>query len=219
MSDTIIAVEVGDNITRVFHVHQNILTATSEFLKSRAKPEWLQEGQQLKLREHTPEALQIYATWLYTRMIPKTPRAAEPEEPVTDSEWRILAEAYVLGEYLMDDKFKDTVIDALRAKATTEGGKVFVKMPEVVAMIYSGTSSGSVVRKFIVDMHLKYADLADHDSVAFDGPTEFFRDLSRAFMAKRTLMHDNAFKGPRSEPCAYHDHGKDRPCYLGGKTA
>lgn len=114
----------------------------------------------------------------------------------------------------MDVAFKDTVLDALRAKSRVEGGKVFLKMPEFMTIVYRGTSPDSVARKFIIDMHLRYADLADFDTIASHAPVDFFRDPPRAFMAKRALMSPNAFNGPRSEKCAYHDHGKDRPTVL-----
>jgi hypothetical protein len=59
--------------TRIFHVHEHILTSSSQFFKDAMKPEWRRDTTPLDLCDEDPAHFQAYWEWLYTKkIVPKT---------------------------------------------------------------------------------------------------------------------------------------------------
>jgi hypothetical protein len=63
----------------------------------------------IKLPEDDPEVFSVYQEWLYDGLIHT---GSQTLFPATDDEYEALVKAYILGEKLMDQDFKDATIDA-----------------------------------------------------------------------------------------------------------
>jgi len=158
-ADPIITIHVGEPHTS-YYVHRITLCSTSDFFKTRLKPEWSKTDEaDAELPVHEPEAFNIYANWLYMRGIPLTaPDNDDDELHYTD--WRNLAAAFVVDEAVMDNHFKDTVMDALCAKARSrKGPTLWNYMNGMVAKIYEGTVARSPARSWLLGVFLHHAPL------------------------------------------------------------
>ncbi|KAM3417773.1 hypothetical protein BST61_g6002 [Cercospora zeina] len=180
-SSPILTVKVGtpDKGTATFRVHQDILSRSSDFLRTRSKEVWSESGSAIDIPNHTPATFKLYVNWAYSGLITPAKKQedpantaqadpgwkrvaveASPDEPQTeanassdandksaekphaepdsdlvmqdrtaeklqvepdskpvkqddDNLWIVLARAYVLGEELMDTKFKSDVLASL----------------------------------------------------------------------------------------------------------
>ncbi|KAK4497223.1 hypothetical protein PRZ48_011673 [Zasmidium cellare] len=188
-----------------FIVHRAVLDKSSEFLKTLAS---LDSESALLLPHQNTEAFALYSKWLYTSAIISTPKDGGDSSTSKDTaEWKVLAKAYVLGEELIDVDFKDTVIDALRAKfKSKEGGTVWEVAADLVRIIYGGTSADSTARRFMADLYHGYALASTFEERSL--PSDFLFDLARVGL---TRVLKNQMSCAR---CEYHEHGADKACYL-----
>lgn len=167
-----------------FHVHRNVLQQTSPFFQNRLKAEGdnrerFQEA--IELPEDGPSAFRLYVTWLYSHSL-------SIEDDDKNVKARYLAEAYVLGERIMDDSYKDTIMKALISyseKADTVLGSLHV------GIIYTGTPEGSPARQLLVAMYswgVSGYTIPDRDC-AKTYHSEFLQDLVVALLSKRGEPH------------------------------
>ena len=103
------------------YVHQSVLCSWWQYFKTKKKPEWSQPGGVVDSPYDSEAAFNLYVSWLYTRKIPNAAALSQSQDD-NETEWKTLAEAYVLGDALLDTAFKDHVIDALRAKVQSPSG-------------------------------------------------------------------------------------------------
>ncbi|KAK4497222.1 hypothetical protein PRZ48_011672 [Zasmidium cellare] len=215
--DTIVEVSVGEPAT-IFHIHRSVLLRSSDFLQTKAKPEWSKGEATVNLPGHPSVAFNIYSKWLYSgSILSRTSFGLFGSAPKEDSEWACLAHAFALGEELMDTEFKDTIMDALRAKAQSYNGEsIWPVAANVVRIIYDGTPAQSPARKFIVDIYHSHADATALDST--DGfPAEFLLDLSRISLSRRIKTKMTEPGACSTTSCVYHEHGKEGKCYVNRK--
>lgn len=192
-----------------FKVHAKLLASSSDFFKATLKPEWLRGDYSVKLLDQSPEAFKIYINWLYSLSI----RSIVPQD-TTQSEWIELANCIVLGEALLDVKFKDTVIDAL-AKKSASSSKLLFKGPvalQAVTTIYDGTPTGSKAREFFVDLAFRvFSPLGFHE-LQPNLPREFLEEYSMACTIYKKVESINEFAPWKSHKCWYHSHAANQPC-------
>ncbi|KAF2166274.1 hypothetical protein M409DRAFT_55127 [Zasmidium cellare ATCC 36951] len=208
-SGSIIACRVGTPHT-TFFVHRAVLYKSSEFLKTHAELESndIDSESSISLPDFNSEAFALYSKWLYSSAIISIP---EDETPKDDAEWRVLASAYALGEKLIDIDFKNTVIDALRAKVKSKiGNTVWKVAPELVRIIYAGDSKDSPARRFVVDLYHGHGGASNLDDRSL--PSDFLFDLARVGLVRTIKRHVS------SERCEHHEHGKDKACYIDRKA-
>lgn len=133
------------------------------------------------------------------------------------SEWLNLARAYVLGQAVVDINFKDTVIDAMRAKVKSASGpSIWLVASELVRIIYNGTPEDSPARRFLVDLYHGHAGEGDMEKGVF--PSDFLFDLTRAALT-RCGVHKTPVTnlgGSSVIKCKYHEHGENA-CYADRK--
>lgn len=150
-----VTVGTGDD-AEVFLVHDFLLKQTSKFFQTALKAEW-KEGQEKKvdLPEDKPEAFGVYTEWLLHGKI--TPGTGKPTEDLTSYditlEHLLLADLYVLGEKLMDDRFCAGVMKAVAELClveATDGGQFFPG-ERAINTIFEGTREGSPIRAWLVD--------------------------------------------------------------------
>jgi hypothetical protein len=125
----------------------------------------------------------------------------------------LLIEAFVLGEKLQDQGFKDAIIDSLIYAVDTPDARDTRWYPRSTAVdkTYMGTPESSPLRKLLVDMHF-FHGRADW----LDGATniDFLRDLAKAFLQDRGDFVTRAdMTRPQQAGCSYHSHGTENVCY------
>ncbi|KAL5371983.1 hypothetical protein PMIN06_012600 [Paraphaeosphaeria minitans] len=119
------------------------------------KPEWtgLRDCPNIiELPDDTVDTVSDYVKWLYAGSMPLTlykAGAKDKREKVAEEAEKIfvlLAEAYVFGEKIVDTKYKNAVV---RTVAAAQESSQWNMGPESVDIVYSGTPSGSPLRRLI----------------------------------------------------------------------
>ncbi|KAK5686120.1 hypothetical protein LTS10_002234 [Elasticomyces elasticus] len=165
----------------VYLVHRPILCSSSGYFTARLKPEWSrQSSDEVRLPDADHSAFNIYVNWLYMRGIARS-SLDDDDEDAQSEEWLNLADAFVLGDALVDSEFQASVLETLRFMSGSRQRKSFWAVAtEVVAVIYDGTPTGSLVREVLLDLFLLHADgqLPDDEILAL--PEEFLQELEKA---------------------------------------
>ena len=220
--DEFVRVHVGES-KATFHVHKSVLCSSSQYFKAKEKPEWSKPGGAVDSPCDSEDAFNLYVNWLYMRKIPtKAVLSQSPQDHET--EWKTLAEAYVLGDALIDTPFKDVILDALYAKVrSTSGHTIWSCGGQITEIIYCLPES-SPARRFILDIYKKHAGEKDLASMFNEAPKEFFYDLAMAGKMGVTARALDTFGtypsgdywNPNTEchPCTYHSHREPEHCYL-----
>lgn len=138
------------------------------------------------LPDDDPKTFQVYAHWLYSGTLPVTYGILGKE---VDFEYLDLVKAYVLGDKLLDDTFRRTVIDAIVEASLVERINWDPWFPgdEAILYAYSNTLKESPIRKLLVDFHVYYGDsewIGDL-KIAEQYPKSFLIDLSTALLDRR----------------------------------
>lgn len=128
-----------------------------------------------------------------------------------DAEYNDLAKAYVLGDGLMDVRFKVAVIDTMKSKAITRKSSFFLLPAEAITCVYSKTLEGSPMRRLMVGVFAfigTRVTFATAPSLLKDVPREFVEDLARNLTAFR-----HSTEPFPSHVCQYHCHKNQNDCY------
>jgi hypothetical protein len=150
----------GENQT-TFSVHQNLLSASSQFFEAACKPEWMKpEDGKIRLPEDSPTAVQVFVYWLYHNEICIPKEYWENEGETTQSALKtaggLLAKVYVFGEKNQIPRLCNAAIDAilyvLREIRISLG---------IVPYIYQNTPSDSSFRRLIVTIATYHSDPDD----------------------------------------------------------
>ncbi|EUC39650.1 hypothetical protein COCMIDRAFT_41860 [Bipolaris oryzae ATCC 44560] len=179
------------------HVHTEVLTSTSDFLKNAMKPEWRADKNcPIDLSGEDPKVVESYCQWLYSGKIVRHGNS----KSISKSMCRL----FVLGESLMDRPFKNAVLDSMmdgihskpKFHATREGVKI----------IYEGTPKGSPARRLLVDMwaYLMTARRNLDNLVSLRG-TDFFEELIPALIAVRSVPHHEKVRPWVAKPESYYE--------------
>jgi hypothetical protein len=168
---------------RTYYVHQNLITARSEYFKRATNGKWQESDERtVNLREDVPDIFEIYLNLLYTgTLATKKPLFGRTD---ADNEYTILAQVYVLAEKLQDTEAKNSVSEAillLTRELTTPWSRVPINAVEV---IYDGTPDSSQARRLFVDL---FADHGGDDwlPAEADIPHDFLYDLSIRLFKQR----------------------------------
>jgi hypothetical protein len=97
-----------------------------------------------------------------------------------------LAKVYVLGEELMDVKFKNDVLDTIIATATEA---CYYPIGEAVAIIYEGTTTSSPGRRLMVDFLVEIAEDSSRMDEFDNCPKEFLVDAMKALVTRRKRLN------------------------------
>lgn len=178
-----LAVCVGEKLCnttpeeRTYYVHQNLITARSEYFKRATNGKWLESDERtVNLREDLPYVFEIYLSLLYTGTLATKNRLRNHE---TAEEYEVLARIYVLAERLQDTKAKNFISEAileLSRELITTSSRAPISI-SAVEIIYGGTPESSQARRLFVDL------FADHGGDEWlpanaDIPHDFLYDLS-----------------------------------------
>lgn len=175
--------------------------------------EWRESKERsIRFASNDPEVFQIYIHWLYLHTLPVR---IDLPGLAGNSEYVQLANAYVLGDMLLDTDFKDAVIDAIinKTRSTASDGQNWYPVGPVIRCIYENTRESSKARCLLVDLYVNYAEgywlreLATWD----DLPKEFLFDVANAALDRRQRPASYSI----IDTCEYHEHTPEDPslCY------
>jgi hypothetical protein len=125
----------------------------------------------------------------------------------------LLIEAFVLGEKLQDQEFKDALVDCLIYAVDTPDGqdKRWYPTPNAINRAYRGTPENSPLRRLLVDMYFFYGRREWLDKAT---NAEFLRDLAQDLLQDRgnfTIRADRTTA--QLAGCSYYCHGDENVCY------
>jgi hypothetical protein len=114
MGTKVLAVRVGPEGQHTdFTVHEQLICASSEFFKAAMGREWRESEERLvRLLSCQAKAFQIYVQWLYSGRLYAS-QCGGPELKIEAEKCNFM-QGYLLGDYLQDINYKDTLLDALR---------------------------------------------------------------------------------------------------------
>jgi len=163
-----------------FIVHESCITRNSDFFKAAMRKEWI-EGQAriIRLPEETRiESFVIYLNFAYHEQLPSRGIMAFVDDVPLREGYIRLAEIYVIGERMLDKLVRNAVTQELLRLTTLEspnGSRTFLGSSNI-AMLYNGTSTGSPMRRMIVDF---YATYGSADWPYKSQHHEFLEDLAK----------------------------------------
>ncbi|CAK1360416.1 hypothetical protein CB0940_06468 [Cercospora beticola] len=199
-ASAIIAVVAGqDERSATFHVHEDLLREHSHFFDAALNHQW-KEAQERKitLPEDNPDVVDVYVQWLYGDTVKDalTKTLGGPRR-FRSAVWAV---AYLFGDKIQDRPFSNAVMEAwtLSIDEPLDDGLRRYVSAGCVRKVYKHTTSGSLVRQFLVHIWAHYRILrwmkegVDEDHL-LDCP-EFLLDLARATVTKTDESHQSLFE-------------------------
>jgi hypothetical protein len=197
---------VGTEVPRRFTIHEGLIRTRSDFVQLALRGEWKEARERtIPLPEDDPDVFSVYQQFLYGGLIYTSYKNA-PSRP--DDEYKVLVKAYILGEKIMDQEFKDSIVDAIIEKLRTLR-RFDTQLTDLVS---DNTPFASPLRRLWMDAYYHFGSSEWLDSSLAGSPinAEFMAEFSRHQMQSRTGF--GSF-GPYAMflSCTYHGHGI-RPC-------
>lgn len=154
-------------------------------------------------------AFRLYTEWVYSGHIQRGVLSVNAE----DIDFSSIGEAYILGEKLLDQNFKNAIVNLLLQTIAAQG-KMDLTLP---TLVFKETSASAPLRKLLVDIWVCYGhkDWLKSDESRQTVSTTFLSDLSTAFLDRHG--HDEIPKSNLStlNACRYHEHPDGKPCSVG----
>ncbi|KAF2156043.1 hypothetical protein K461DRAFT_265493 [Myriangium duriaei CBS 260.36] len=209
----IIYILVGST-SQLFTVHKDLFLRSSSYAEASLSPLWhdqlpLAAANQclptgtpfLDLREQDVAHFPIYVNFLYTGNILWN---------MADG-WELIFGAFCLGEYLQDECFRNAIINRLnevvKENANNGGGWFDERLLPSANYVYKHTLPKSVLRTWLVDMHVQAGKGRCAMNPAPDGsdpPFEFIRDVLDSLTHNTDIS--SGWKPWAMDLCDYHDH-------------
>ncbi|KAF2018452.1 hypothetical protein BU24DRAFT_421440 [Aaosphaeria arxii CBS 175.79] len=179
-----------------FYVHESAICDASPYFANAMKPEWSNlrpDPRTIELPEDDPAAFELYMSFLYAKQLPilsvpseaaTTAAANSSWEPESDG-YHTLAYAYVLGDRLLDIKFKNAIVDAYVLYARgTQPAKRYYPSTEEIRILYEGTREEAPIRQLLVDIWTARgkSDWLEADA---DLPREFLAQVTKGLLKSR----------------------------------
>lgn len=153
-----ISIVVGNNYPDPFNVHESLLVSSSEFFKTGLSAGWEEKRfKVVHLSCYKPVHFQIYLDWLYAReqvnlvnLVTENLSDSEIPTPGEEDLWVIdqLCELWILGDYLLDNEFKNAVIKSILCLGVTTSQMI---LPDTVARIVDRTLTDSGLYRWLLD--------------------------------------------------------------------
>ncbi|KAK1086140.1 hypothetical protein LTR33_001711 [Friedmanniomyces endolithicus] len=208
--EEVVTLVVGEEASPLV-IHKQLICEHSLFFKSSMKEEW-QEGQDrtIPLPDDRVEVVTLYVQWAYQEKILSHghPTMAEHDRAELDQ----LIDAFAFGEKIQDGRFRDAVLDALIACASTPDTAGARWFPAIsgVKRAYQGTPESSPLPRLLVDLWARHAM---EKWLGADMLPEFLFDLVRELLSLRQdNLPSHSSDGDLSS-CVYHHHSDQRSCY------
>jgi hypothetical protein len=197
---------VGTDAPKRFTIHEGLVKPRSEFVRLALRGDWKEAQERtIPLPEDDPSVFSVYQQWLYGGRIHTLCNTVFKP----DDEYKILVKAYILGEKIMDQDFKDSAADAIVEKLRS----LRRFDASLTDLVFENTLPTSPLRRLWMDIYYHFGSSEWLDATLVGSPinSEFMVEFSRYQMQSRTGF--GAF-GPDAMflSCTYHEHGM-RPCH------
>jgi hypothetical protein len=221
MGTKVVAVRVEmDPLHEDFTVHENLIHKSSGFfetcLSDNSRDPY---GRIVKLPAYEPEDFMIYNQWLYSGRLHMTVN----NEDKTLLEVQSLIKGYILGHFLDDVKYMDTLIDTLikwATKARSSDCSFLVLLLGIA--VYKKTDKTCPLRRYLIDItvwqtshsfwtknhHIFSNELVADVSVGYSARCNHWEEFSTCGNCEEVIP----FARPGVQ-CTYHCHG-DKPCSI-----
>ncbi|KAF2431139.1 hypothetical protein EJ08DRAFT_199899 [Tothia fuscella] len=190
-----------------FIVHRQLIASSSEFFNKALNGEFKEKEGVVRLAVVDNSAnFDIYVRWLYScQLYSQFPGDASTNEVTAkeaNEEWPRLAALYIIGDVLLDQKFRNVVIDAILERVKVED-----RFPTgLVDTVYSSTPAKSKLRKLLVDIWVCASEVDWFESGYDDltlGPAEFWVEVAAELVKRRK---DCIVLPWFTDRCQYHEH-------------
>jgi hypothetical protein len=215
MGTTVIDICVGAKPKQVdFCVHENLIRLSSRFFDAALIHDWKESQERIvRLPDCNVRAFRIYVQWLYTSQLHTKTHFSHASATEDQWEWANLVKAYLLGDYLQDIDFKDTIMDAMIEWGHEADRKCINAPPHSSVEIYQQTSNTSPLRKFVVDFTTRSLIDSFHVSMSdFQFPSDFLAAVVTNLAERIRPGNDVTSDFVGKKYCQYHCHG-ERSCY------
>jgi hypothetical protein len=147
------------------------------------KPEWAKartDPRTVDLSDEVAEVFTVYLHWLYFKTIP----TIDTERADIFPDYTLLGRCYVMGEKIMDNGIKNAIIASL---VDIKDNRQSLGPPgsPILQVIYAGTTNGSHVRRFLVDMWVKDVQVSWVEHLTEPLPHECVLEFSRALLLSK----------------------------------
>ncbi|KAK0654592.1 hypothetical protein DIS24_g5050 [Lasiodiplodia hormozganensis] len=184
LTSEIIQVDVGSG-QRKYYIHKDILCASSPFFAKACNGNWKEARERrIELPEDEPECFDKYVQWLYFNEL-------FVEERKNDCEalrWGDWLDAYLLGDKLLDQKFKDACFDIVYNQYENGGT---LSPSDQAKLLYENLPESDPYLRLYVYVSAYWTTLDDFDpevsADAANAPMEFFRDVAKALVQIRDM--------------------------------
>ncbi|KAK4626946.1 hypothetical protein CLAFUW4_05214 [Fulvia fulva] len=175
LGSSIVLFKVGADAPRDFAIHESLVAENSTFVRTA----WSKDFKEAKdriiaLPNDEPAVFQLYQDWLYDRKV---------YTQAGSTDYKLLINAYIFGERMLDVRFKNAVIrDITRVLRTTSLFDL-----TLTNLIYDNTPTDSKLRKLLRDIYawLGSETWFDEDKLPHAINSEFLRDVNREHMRLR----------------------------------
>lgn len=208
---------VGTTPQQKFLIHEGVLGTSSEFIRLALRGEWKEATERtIPMPDDDPAVFSVYQSWLYSsRFVTRS----DDTTSATDPEYKVLVQAYILGEKLMDQNFKDSVADALVEKFQDfrhfDTSLAAIKRfdTSLPGLVFSSTPPGSPLRRLWLEFYFNFgaAEWVDSEPNENGTSTEFLVEFSR-FSMRRRVGTAPSWRDMMFLSCVFHEHGLE-PCY------
>jgi hypothetical protein len=188
---------VGTDAPERFTIHENLIKPSSEFVRLALRGEWKEAQERaIPLAEDDPNVFYVYQQWLYSGLI-------HTHCDLSDDEFNILVKAYILGEKIIDQHFKDSVADAIVEKLCS----LRRFDTSLTNLVFDNTPSASPLRRLWMDVYYHFGSSEWLDASLVGSPinAEFMVEFSRHQMQLR-IGFGSFVKDAMFLSCTYHEH-------------
>ncbi|MCJ1404985.1 hypothetical protein MMC11_008211, partial [Xylographa trunciseda] len=189
---------------KTFKMHEGLLCSISPFFKAALEGDF-KEAQEhtIELIDDDPEIMEYFQLWLYTQSI------LDHEETVSDIEWGVLLELYVLREIRLISTLQNQVIDLMIRKLAKAN-----ELPGLDMMCgsFARTFPKSSLRKFLIEASARVGTLDEWSWDFTEGNEVAQRDYLNDLVLE--LYNDRENKQRRDFwkiRCTYHTHAEGEP--------
>lgn len=177
---------------------RDLLRSSSEFFRKATKPEWIELRVDALRVEFEPDLFKAYIHWLHLATVPRQ------SDGIDYLDYPYLAKLYVMGEELMDVKFKNAIVDTIVAISIKH---TWCPIGEAVSIIYAGTSESSKARRLMVDYCVNNANSDSSWTNEFQNcPKDFLAEVMKEMVKSRVKPVDSQKGFPRLDDLrSYHE--------------
>lgn len=217
---TIVMGSPGNRVTD-FAIHRELITRRSAFIREALNKNWKEAKTGIiRLPEDEDDIFALYHAWLYTGYIDSRGEApddggiGQDNDMFTSKEYEKLAKCYILGDKLLDTRFKDCTVDCILSVL-----RVSRKFDHSLSgLVFDNTLAGSPLRELWLDIYTLCGSpnwLKDSGEY----PQDFLLELGRRSMRGQSQFESSDQVGRLKqgahtlfETCRYHEH-EDGVCY------